>query len=117
MTNKRKKSIEKIAREIFIFKPEKIPKKIKRLRKWAYKKGMIADSLEDLKDENGNPFTEESVYYRCFNFSSNHGCGYVKGSSRREQFNNISFLSGSAGWEFYCRVCGQKIGSYTTLVS
>ncbi len=104
--------IEKIVRENFISKPVIIPKKIKRRRRHALKKRMIADKLEDLKDKNGNPFTEESAYYRCFSFAFNHGCGYVKGFSRKEWFNNRSFLSDSAGWNFYCRVCGQKIGSH-----
>jgi len=109
----KKEEIEKIIRENFISKPEEIPKKIKRLRKNAYKKGIIADNLEGLKDENGNSFTEKSTYYRCFSFTSRHGCGCVKGSPRREWFDNISFLRGSTGWNFYCRVCGQKIGSHT----
>lgn len=106
----KKEEIEKIIRKNFISKPARIPRKIKRLRRNALKKGIIADRLEDLKDENGNP---ESNYYRCFSFTSRHGCGCVKGSPRREWFNNISFLSGSAGWNLYCRVCGQKIGSHT----
>ena len=100
----KKEKIEKILREIFIFKPGKIPKEIERLRKNAYKKGIIADDLKELKDENGNSFTEKSNYYRCFSPTSGHGCGCVKGSSRRELFNNISLLSGSAGWNFYCWV-------------
>jgi len=109
--------IKGLVADIFKDEPPEIPLKTIEIRKEARERGIIADELPGLKDEDGNPFTQESTYYNCYNFTSRHGCGYVKGSPRRERYNDIGFLRGSTGFKFYCRVCGQKTGSYTTSIS
>jgi len=109
---KRGEEIQRIMEESL--KPSKPSPRVVKIRERAREEGIIADKLQDLKDEDGNPFTEDSEYYWCYSFSSGHGCGFVKGSPIKERFSNLCFLGGSTGWDFHCRVCWQKIGSRTT---
>ncbi|MBD3208010.1 MAG: hypothetical protein GF370_00965 [Candidatus Nealsonbacteria bacterium] len=108
----REEEIQRVMEESL--KPSKLSPRIIKTRERARENGIIAEKLKDLKDEDGNSFTEDSGYYWCYSFSSGHGCGFVKGSPIKEKFNNLNFFSSSVGWDFYCRVCGQKIGSRTT---
>jgi len=46
-----------------------------------------------------------------------NGCGWVKGEPSPVLYNNISLLSGSAGTEYYCQLCGKKIGEHQSVIS
>jgi hypothetical protein len=105
----------------------------------ARRLGIIADKMEDLKSESGNPFVEdrsriiglgengyraavvrgylgsvEEAAYLCEEMYSSggggSGCRWVKGNPQTENYDNIGALSGSAGVNYYCKICGQLIG-------
>lgn len=39
--------------------------------------------------------------------------GWVKGSPREEPYNNITFLAGSQGVKYNCRICDREVASLT----
>lgn len=48
--------------------------------------------------------------YLCHPIGSSHGgCGWVKGEPRKSEYNEIGPLSGSAGFDYYCVICGLLI--------
>jgi hypothetical protein len=40
----------------------------------------------------------------------NMGCNWVLGVPETGNYDDIGFLSGSAGVNFYCKICGMHIG-------
>ncbi len=110
------------------------------LRETAYKKGIVAKNLEDLKSKSGKPFikiggttnpciaeTHESpkniqkreTAYLCrgrpINDSENDGCGWVKGSPMEEEWSKTGILNGGQGKNLYCCICGKQLGSRTSM--
>jgi hypothetical protein len=114
-------------------------KKLDLIRDSARRQGLIADKLQDLKSESGNPFIEEKprskgfggegyriavvkgkfgnaeeAAYLCeemYSFGKDSsGCGWVRGNPRTENYDDIGVLSGSAGVNYYCKICGRLIG-------
>jgi hypothetical protein len=101
-------------------------KKLQIIRSAAKRQGIAADKLSDLKSESGRPFVEEKiektfklavvrkeseileVAYLCF--EPQNGCGWVKGNPEYKNYDDIGFLSGSAGTEYYCKICGKTLG-------
>lgn len=61
-----------------------------------------------------NPETKASVItaYYC-----EHCGGWVEGAPKPEKYNDIEFLSGSAGVKFNCNICDLEIGRRVTMVS
>ncbi len=121
-------------------------KKILLLRKAARESGLTAPSLEELKSKSGKPFRElerQSSYKKAVvrrgtrpvNFIEESAylcqpmhaemmpkgiieeCGWVKGNPVGGAYDNIGPLSGSAGIEYYCKICGTLIGRYRGIVS
>ena len=120
---------------------ELIIKKLDLIRSSARRQGLTSDNLNDLRSENGNPFIEEKVgdkgfgrngyriavtkkeagkiretAYLCRN-SEGDGCGWVRGNPRIENYNDIGVLSGSAGVNYYCKICGRFIGKEALIMS
>jgi hypothetical protein len=101
-------------------------KKLQLVRSAAKRQGIIADKLSDLKSESGQPFVEEEnekifklamvkkgseileIAYLCLN--PHNSCGWVKGNPEYKNYDDIGFLSGSAGTEYYCKICGKFLG-------
>ncbi len=122
-------------------------KKIAYLREIAREKGITASNLEDLKSESGESFREEKSDNRTWGHEyrsavvlrapggSPHiaemaylchspylkddpdSCGWVKGIPVEKEYNDIGFLSGSAGVRYYCKICGKQIGEHRLVVS
>ncbi len=44
-------------------------------------------------------------------------CGWVKGNPVSKDYDNIGFLSGSAGIRYYCKICGKLIGEEQHVIS
>jgi hypothetical protein len=114
--------------------------KLQKIRELAWKKGVAALKLEDLKSNCGVPFTERDLYfgykigaamneltqepelaYLCTSQYNpepdSDTCGWVKGEPRQANYDNIGPLSGSAGARFYCRICNKKLSEYATMFS
>ena len=116
-------------------------RKVSKLRELARQKGVSALKLEDLKSECGEPFVEEvghgsskraiardkanphcpELAYLCVSeyegLAGKDTCGWVKGEPRREQYDNIGPLCGSAGIRYYCIICGKMVGELQLVVS
>lgn len=72
----------------------------------AYQKAVVKEKTSL------GPYISE-VAYLCRNpyvGEEKDSCGWVKGSPVAQDYNNISFLSGSAGVKYFCKICGQLIG-------
>jgi hypothetical protein len=67
----------------------------------------------------GKPLVTETAYLCCDMFSNNDsgGCGWVKGQPIQRAYNDIGFLSGSAGYNISCKICGKLIGQHKTIMS
>lgn len=114
------------------------------LRDAAYRLGLAAKSLEELRSDAGNGFVEIEERYRrhdvrrareenaerhkdewaylcanpySFGREDQIGCGWVKGIPDQRAYDNIGSLAGSAGTEDYCRICGALIGVNEQIVS
>ncbi len=107
-------------------------------RKVARRMGLASARLEDLKT-NGRSLVESSslskiVGYRAARIKGDpvaledshfaylcggeaSGCGWVKGKPDTRTFNDITILSGSAGMNFYCWLCGGYMGKYDFVMS
>jgi len=44
-------------------------------------------------------------------------CGWVKGNPIARSYDDIGILSGSAGTQFYCKICNKMIGDHVTIRS
>lgn len=44
-------------------------------------------------------------------------CGWVKGQPIGKSYDDIGFLSGSAGIRYHCKICGQMIGEHRSILS
>ena len=113
------------------------------IREAAKREGVIAQNLEDLKSQKGEPFREEKSVglqwghacqkafagsgmameeaYLCKGMYSKEtdadGCGWVKGTPIEKKYDDIGILSGSRGTRCYCRICLNLIGENKTAVS
>ncbi len=123
-----------------------IKERIEYLRGLARAQGITAATLAELKSASGLPFVEEKgskgmgdftiatvkestlagplvidMAYLCHSSyerkAETDTCGWVKGQPREEGFNNIRPLSGSAGTQYFCRICGKQIGEDVTIRS
>ena len=120
-------------------------KKILLLRKAARESGLTAPSLEELRSKSGKPFQklkqqsdyrkavvrrdtqpvnfiEESAYLCQPMYAEmtpkgmTEECGWVKGNPVGGAYDSIGPLSGSAGIDYYCKICGTLIGRYRGIV-
>jgi len=121
---------------------ETTKQKLAYTRELLRKKEIIAERLEDLRSKDGTLFLRETpgkyISAKAFDPSINwrlqetaylchcqfipigedpNSCGWVKGEPRREEYNEIGLLCGSAGYRYYCRVCNQLIGEVQTRIS
>jgi len=103
-------------------------KRVEILRKAARESGVTAESLDELRTENGQPFVEvgrvyggyrqavslgERAYFcRPQYMPEGPGCDWVIGEPVERQYDEIGVLAGSAGTRYYCRICGQQIGEF-----
>lgn len=65
-------------------------------------------------------FELEEQAYLChdmFSKKDTDSCGWVRGAPVEREYDNIGFLSGSAGVRFYCKICGKMIGEHKTVMS
>mgnify|MGYP001603471367 CR=1 FL=1 len=121
-------------------------KKINHIREIAYRKGIAAKKLEDFKSqkmkcfvENPNnsdgpdgvkfaaeadekedrPFDPKETAYLCrpMHGNADGGCGWVKGTPSEQEYDDMDFLSGSAGIHYYCNICGELIGEHVRVIS
>ncbi|MEX1063878.1 MAG: hypothetical protein WD898_00930 [Candidatus Paceibacterota bacterium] len=118
-------------------KSELDQERIKIIRKAAIKGGLAANNLEDLKSESGHPFIEEDgrasykravakgkiilpeMAYLCqseyapivegTSGEKEDTCGWVKGEPLEKSYDEIGPLSGSAGSELFCKICGKRL--------
>lgn len=57
--------------------------------------------------------SRHSLFFKDTNDDSDT-CGWVLGRPTEKPFNTIKILSGSAGTNYYCRICGKRIGERIT---
>lgn len=94
------------------------------IKKFAKKSGVVAQKISDLKSAKGKPFTitkdnpgvaksaDGERAYLCAGFHNQEpekGCGWVKGSPIKREYDSIRALSGSAGYKHYCYLCNTEI--------
>ena len=114
------------------------------VREAAKREGVIAQNLEALESQKGEPFREEKSAgplwgdysyqkafagsgrkmeeaYLCKEMRSKEedadGCGWVKGAPIKKGYDEIGILSGSRGTRCYCRICLILIGEHETISS
>jgi hypothetical protein len=93
-------------------------------KEFARKGGIIAADLHDLKAADGSSFAESKTdpgtakaadggqAYLCAGFHGHNpdeGCGWVKGLPRRQEYQDFSICSGSAGYQLFCVICGTEL--------
>jgi len=86
-------------------------------RSWGrdYRQATImGDSLAGLP-----PLAVETAYlcHSPYSKEDPDSCGWVKGRPVEQEYDDISFLSGSAGTRYYCKICGKQIGEHRMIVS
>jgi hypothetical protein len=110
-----------------------VQKRLILVRSAAKRQDLIAERLKDLKSQTGGKFIAQKRKERPYkeirtaivrensiivdNAYFCMGCNWVLGVPRTEDYDNIGFLSGSAGVNFYCKICGMKIGRFVTIRS
>jgi hypothetical protein len=92
--------------------------------------GLVANRLADLSSSDGSRFTLKKTdwddpkqanakngeqAYLCrkpHSKDSRTGCGWVKGTPIAKGYSDFGVLSGSAGANYLCHICGKQIGSH-----
>lgn len=116
-------------------------KKMAKIRQIAWRTGVAALKLKDLKSEYGGFVVQKERYgyqralaikkegeyvvdhegaYQCVNeFASleekGQTCGWVRGEPTKRKYDEIGPLSGSAGTEYFCRICHKHLGRFVEI--
>jgi hypothetical protein len=72
----------------------------------------------------GKSMVTETAYFCCDMFSvfskeneNSDGCGWVKGQPIQKAYDDIGVLSGSAGYNIFCKICGKLIAQHKIVMS
>lgn len=142
LTEEEKKRLNELEQKISAAQKERVSF----LREIFRRRGLIAPTLEELNLSSGRHFVKEkprgmrgqdygrasviietkfgplvevSAYF-CKEMDLREdpdSCGWVMGEPEAREYNDIGLLSGSAGTQYCCRICGKMIGEHQLVVS
>lgn len=90
---------------------------LKRHSDYSYRKAVVRRNTKPVNFIEESAYLCQPMYAEMMPKGMIEECDWVKGNPAREVYDNIGPLSGSAGTEYYCKICGTLIGRYRGIVS